>query len=632
MLTPIFAYTFTQPIIDSRGSAKDREPEEGSCIPSGDHSSIQNALTGVGSKAVLCPDAVFELSETIHFTADSQEIYTEGFPTDSTRAFLRVAHKDVVTAIEPQNWSYLKLSHVIIDGNRPEFGTGMGALIEWSSAGTGNVVEWVKAYEPRGWSVMYSGEGDDHQCDGAVIRYNEFGPAGRAEYGLGDGISLACRNSIVEHNTIVDVTDGGIVIFQATGSRIANNTIKAENRIMFYGISMEDYGPFEGDFTGTVVTGNVIDAAGAMIRRGISMGPHVGCIPDDEATLRSRGAVVTNNTLMGDNMAYGFVVSGVEDWTVTGNVDLSTHLVPEEEEIDCFGEIVDPPGGFQYNPLTSSGTFQEEFEPAVLGFTNQMWPFQTVVSESCVADLIGEALLDSIRSGMLGPIWLALENAPNGELIGRCVGIYEPTDISDLSGDVMVAIDSCSPFCVELSLFNLSSADTAEMHRAEFLLQDFPVECLGLPSSIPPEEEVRCTVDDFVADGFQVVNWYGFQPGGGGVGFTYPFDPVIVETEEPALSAPKSFVLSQNYPNPFNPSTTIDYIIPEGPALPVHLMIYDIRGRLTRTLVDMDRGTGCHTVHWDGKDNHGNEVSSGIYLYSFEAGGFRSIRKMVIVR
>ena len=214
----IFAYVYTQSLIHIDNSTKGKDPGLGSCIPSGDHTDIQNALTDIGSAAVLCPGAVFELGESINFTADSQSIYTEGFPTDSTRALLKVAHQDVVTAIEPQNWSYLTLSHVIIDGNRPEFGVGYGALIEWGSSGTGNVVEWVRAYEPWGWSVIHIGEGDDLQCDGAVIRYNEFGPSGRAEYGLGDGISLACRNSVVEHNTIVDVTDGGIVVFQAPGS------------------------------------------------------------------------------------------------------------------------------------------------------------------------------------------------------------------------------------------------------------------------------------------------------------------------------------------------------------------------------------------------------------------------------
>lgn len=493
------------------------------CIPSGDHDSIQNALTDEGAKAILCQNAVFELSETVFFTRDNQEIYTQGFPTDASRALLRIVHKDVATAVSMGNRAGVKLSHVIIDGNRPELGIASGGLIESGGNGAGTVVEWVKAYEPRGWSVLVIGHGDDLVCEGSVARNNELGPGGRAEYAMADGISLACRNSVVENNTIVDVTDGGIVIFQAPGSLVANNTIIAENRIMFYGISMEDYGPYDGDFTGTRVISNTIDAAGAMIRRGIGMGPYVGCIPPEEATLRSRGAVITDNTLKGDHMAYGFVVSGVEDWTMTGNVDLSTHLVLEREA-DCFGKVVDPPGGFQRNPATSSGTFQAEFEEAVLGFTMDMWTFQAVVSETCVRDLIGAELLDDIKAGNRGPLWFALETAPNGERIGQCISIYQPPDISDLSGDVMVSIQACEPFCVEVELTNLSETDTVDMSRTEFMLEDFPVQCLGLPASIEPGATVRCTINDFVTPGFQVLRWYGYPGGGGAWGFTYPFE------------------------------------------------------------------------------------------------------------
>ncbi len=631
ILSPAFAYVYMQSPEREVDFFRTVEPPSDSCIPSGDHSSIQNALTADGSKAVLCPDAVFELSESIYFTHDNQEIYTRGFPTDSTRAFLKIVHQDVATAVFAGNNSNVRLSNVIIDGNRPELGIASGALMEFGSTGTGNTVEWVRAYEPRGWSVLYLGEGDDRLCSGAIARYNELGPAGYAEYGLADGISLACRNSIVENNTIVDVTDGGIVIFQAPGSNVANNTIRAENRIMFYGISMEDYGPYDGDFTGTQVTGNIIDASGAMIRRGIGMGPHVGCIPIDEATLRSRGAVITNNTLMGDHMAYGFVASGVRDWIVTGNVDLSTHPVPEKE-IDCFGEWVDPPGGFMLNPMTTSGTFQEEFEAAVLGFTVTLWPFQPVVSESCVSDLIGEVLLEEIKSGSMGPVWEALENAPNGERIGECVSIYERPDISDLSGHVMVQLLPCEPFCVELKLTNIDETDTVSLERTQFILENFPVGCPGLPTSLAPGEEADCIIDDYVAPGFQVLMWYGFPPDAEGIGFWYPFGTGVDTLEDMGSPLVKSFSLSQNHPNPFNPSTTIDYTVSGDEAVRILLNIYDLRGGIVRTLVDAVREPGRFTVYWDGKDNNGNDVDSGIYLYRIEAGDYTSTRKMTILR
>ncbi len=494
------------------------------CIPSGDHTSIQNALISPGSKAVLCPSAVFELSDTVVFTHDNQEIYTQGFPRGDSRALLRVVGKGLATAVSAESGDYVALRNVIIDGNRPQLGFAEGALINFGRGvegrdAEGHVVEWVKAYEPRGWAIIYLGG----PCRGAVARNNEIGPAGRAEFLLADGISLECHNAVVENNTIIDATDGGIVIFQSPGALIANNTIRAETRIMIYGISMEDYLPLEGDFTGTRVTGNVIDAAGAMIRRGIGMGPHVGCIPDGEAILRSRGAVVTGNTLMGDHMAYGFVVGGVEDWTVTGNIDLSTHLTPEVVA-DCFGNVVDPPAGFQLNLVTSSGTFQAEFETAVLGFSTDMWPIQFVVSESCLLDLMGAEAFADIKAGNRGELGLALEAAPNGERIGQCFSIYTPPDFSDFPDEVGLEVLPCAPLCAELMISNLSETDTADLRRAEFLLDDFLVACIGLPTSLGPGEEVHCTIEDFVLPGLHVLNWYGFPAGGGNWFFTYPFE------------------------------------------------------------------------------------------------------------
>jgi hypothetical protein len=94
---------------------------------------------------------------------------------------------------------------------------------------------------------------------------------------------------------------------------------------------------------------------------------------------------------------------------------------------------------------------------------------------------------------------------------------------------------------------------------------------------------------------------------------------------------PLSFELDQNYPNPFNPSTTIDYFIPEGESIQTRLKIYDLRGRLIRNLVDTEKESGLYSIHWDGRDEQGQQVSSGVYLYRIDAGEFISTRKMVMV-
>lgn len=91
-----------------------------------------------------------------------------------------------------------------------------------------------------------------------------------------------------------------------------------------------------------------------------------------------------------------------------------------------------------------------------------------------------------------------------------------------------------------------------------------------------------------------------------------------------------SFQLHQNYPNPFNPATTIQFSLPQTEK--VHLAIYDIRGRLVRTLVDHDLySQGLYTLSWDGKDNFGQQVASGIYFTKLQAGKFAATRKMTLV-
>jgi len=71
--------------------------------------------------------------------------------------------------------------------------------------------------------------------------------------------------------------------------------------------------------------------------------------------------------------------------------------------------------------------------------------------------------------------------------------------------------------------------------------------------------------------------------------------------------------LAQNFPNPFNPSTNIKFSLPRTEN--VQLSVYDVKGRMVRTLVNGSEEAGEHTVMWDGKDSGGNSVSSGTYFY-----------------
>ena len=347
-------------------------PAASACIASGTDANINAALVGAGAQAVLCPGAVFSLANSVTFTAPNQEIYTQGLPTDGTRAILRVTGSGLTTAISGNSQPGVTVENIQVDGNRPALGalTG-GALLEMGGGGTGQTVQNITAHDTRSWSDMHFIEGtvtnSVPQCQNATIQNNTIGPSGTAapdQQGnstWADGISLACGNSMVQGNTIQDATDGGIVVFGAPGSTIQNNTIIAKSQLLFGGINMVDYAPMNGNYTGTVVTHNTIDAQGAFIKIGIAMGQQVwNCL-----TGTNYGGTVTDNTLEGSYMGYGYAISGVSNWTVTGNVDNAKH-VGTQTAGGCFGSPpASQPAGFQYENATSSN-LQSQFVSGVL--------------------------------------------------------------------------------------------------------------------------------------------------------------------------------------------------------------------------------------------------------------------------
>jgi hypothetical protein len=83
-------------------------------------------------------------------------------------------------------------------------------------------------------------------------------------------------------------------------------------------------------------------------------------------------------------------------------------------------------------------------------------------------------------------------------------------------------------------------------------------------------------------------------------------------------------------PNPFNPSTTIGYHLPA--AGPAEIVVFDVRGHVVRTLVNGAVAAGDHEVTWDGRDDAGNPVASGVYLYRLRAGPIVETRRMVLLK
>ena len=96
------------------------------------------------------------------------------------------------------------------------------------------------------------------------------------------------------------------------------------------------------------------------------------------------------------------------------------------------------------------------------------------------------------------------------------------------------------------------------------------------------------------------------------------------------VAAPTAFTLNQNYPNPFNPTTTLRYGVPEASA--VSIIIYDIRGNVVRTMQSETRPAGWYEVVWNGLDDAGQPVSTGLYLTRLQAGSFNQTIKMLFLK
>ncbi|MBU1706613.1 T9SS type A sorting domain-containing protein, partial [bacterium] len=93
---------------------------------------------------------------------------------------------------------------------------------------------------------------------------------------------------------------------------------------------------------------------------------------------------------------------------------------------------------------------------------------------------------------------------------------------------------------------------------------------------------------------------------------------------------PTTISLLQNWPNPFNSSTTISFFVPPGEN-PVELVLYNLLGQRVRTLFS-GAVQGSHTLRWDGRDNHGHDLPTGMYLYVLQAPDETRARKLILIR
>ncbi len=172
----------------------------------------------------------------------------------------------------------------------------------------------------------------------------------------------------------------------------------------------------------------------------------------------------------------------------------------------------------------------------------------------------------------------------------------------------------------------------------------FPIEifCEGTGAETfydQPLTEVVAFIDSLNALGLGVVHTFGWQVfASDGVNETFAtggpymitFDAGDVLGVEDELGVPDEFALHQNYPNPFNPVTTIRFDVPEESH--IRLMIYNVLGQQVATPVNGTMKPGYKSIRWNGTDQFGKPLPSGMYIYQIQSASFNAVKKLVLMK
>ena len=344
------------------------------------------AVLDSGKNLLLEKNGVYEIPETLRYKFPGQKISTKDAVYISDYATLRITDPNLMMLIDGGQKDKIVLKNVLLDGNRYELGivpksevTGGGGQPPMVFFG-GDGAEGQKALNnvfmsTRTWSTLKVHEG----ASGVLVEGNIFlgagvGPRGNGRekreipFNWGDAVSCAAENTTVRNNLIIDPTDVGVVFYGAPGSVAEDNVISCISRESLGGINMVDgfLYPLDGEkrfsYHGTVVRNNYIDSFGARIHISIPMGPGIWVPSTRDRTLV--GATIHDNTIAGGAAGYGFVVNGVDKFSVYGNKSIASHSGVGDGLRPVFTNYPDKPGPFLFNPdRVTNSHLQKEFKP-----------------------------------------------------------------------------------------------------------------------------------------------------------------------------------------------------------------------------------------------------------------------------
>ncbi len=292
-----------------------------------------------------------------------------------------------------------------------------------------------------------------------------------------------------------------------------------------------------------------------------------------------------------------------------------------------------PKLGKTVNPLTSyTQMFSVATEGGQYTMAGSVYTFiaSVPVSGQSMYAYIAPTLYDSTKTGLVNSTFLIVGNTSDGSNTVYASPTATGYSINNLLPSIVAGVSGSSS-SKGVNLTWKKSTLEQDNDIAQFAV--YRSTTAGFtPDPASPYATVKAAeyLDAVVTTGTTYYYRIGAIDKAGNAGpYSNEFSLKVTSVEQ-LSGMPTTFAMDQNYPNPFNPSTQIKFALPSQSY--VSLNIYNVSGELVRTLVNNDMSAGFYSVTWNGMNDHGQTVSTGVYLFRVQTGTFVSTKKMLLVK
>jgi len=367
--------------------------------------------------------------------------------------------------------------------------------------------------------------------------------------------------------------------------------------------------------------------------------------------------LLTNDTYNVTISAYGYDSQTYEDVVIDDDVTLlDVALVPSSSTIDLSGVVTDGDTG---EPLANAVVAIQDFGvPSVTTNANGEYIIEDLYEFNYMI-----AVYSSIHAGLLEQHFVTAANSViDFELYAIPDGTFENGEYEsswNLSGNNNWVIDNATVYSGNYSARSGTIYDdqTSSLSISLFVQDDGEISFYQKVSSETDYDYLRFYIDNTLQDnwsgngswefetfsvesGFHTFKWEYYKDGGVSSfqdcawidEITFPANSVDVTPDENSMIQIAEFY--GNYPNPFNPTTTFSYNL--ATESEISLTLFNVKGQKIKTLVNENQTAGNHQITWDGTDDHGKKVSTGIYFshcdVNNEESDYTSVKKVLLLK